>query len=63
MVFLGYTPEKIPYGINRYQNETRRLYRILDKQLSKSKSGFVVGDRLSLADIACIGWVSFYGEC
>lgn len=56
--FTRYAPERIEYGVNRYQNETRRLYRVMDKQLSKSKSGFLVGDRLTIADIACIGWVS-----
>lgn len=54
----GYAPEKIPYGISRYQNETRRLYRVLDTALEKSKSGFLVGDRLTIADISCWGWVA-----
>lgn len=54
----GYAPEKIPYGMTRYQNETRRLYRVLDAALAKSKSGFLVGDRLTIADISCWGWVA-----
>ena len=54
----GYAPEKIAYGIARYQNETRRLYRVLDTALAKSKSGFLVGDRLTIADISCWGWVA-----
>jgi glutathione S-transferase len=57
-VVTGYAPEKIPYGISRYQNETRRLYRVLDMALGKSKSGFIVGDRLTIADISCWGWVA-----
>ncbi|KKY36286.1 putative glutathione s-transferase [Diaporthe ampelina] len=40
--FTRYAPEKIAYGIARYQNETRRLYRVLDTALAKSKSGFLV---------------------
>ena len=56
--FFRYAPEKIQYGIDRYQNETRRLYSVLDKQLSASKSGFLVGDRLTIADIANWGWVA-----
>lgn len=56
--FTRYAPEKIPYGISRYQNETRRLYRVLDTALEKSKSGFLVGDRLTIADISCWGWVA-----
>ncbi|KAJ0117147.1 hypothetical protein N8I77_009008 [Diaporthe amygdali] len=56
--FTRYAPEKIPYGISRYQNETRRLYRVLDTELAKSKSGFIVGDRLTIADISSWGWVA-----
>ncbi|KAH8645779.1 glutathione S-transferase [Xylariales sp. PMI_506] len=55
--FYRYAPEKIPYGIERYQNETRRLYRVMEKQLEKSTSGYLVGDRCTIADIACFGWV------
>lgn len=57
-IIAGYAPEQIPYGISRYQNETRRLYRVLDTALAKSKSGFLVGDRLTIADVSCWGWVA-----
>ncbi|KAI1863599.1 hypothetical protein JX265_008816 [Neoarthrinium moseri] len=56
--FFRYAPEKIKYGIDRYQNETRRLYRVMDKHLSASASGFLVGDHCTIADIACWGWVA-----
>ncbi|KAL2211851.1 glutathione S-transferase [Sarocladium strictum] len=56
--FKRYAPEKIEYGINRYINETRRLYRTMDTHLEKSSSGFLVGDRLTIADISCWGWVA-----
>ncbi|KAH7140451.1 glutathione S-transferase [Dactylonectria estremocensis] len=56
--FKRYAPEKIEYGINRYVNETRRLYRTMDTHLSKSTSGFLVGDRVTIADISCWGWVA-----
>lgn len=55
--FFRYAPEKIQYGIDRYQNETRRLYSVLETALKASKSGFLVGDRVTLADIASWGWV------
>lgn len=55
---VGYAPEKIEYGVNRYVNETRRLYRTLDTHLQKSTSGFIVGDRLTIADISIWGWVA-----
>jgi glutathione S-transferase len=59
--FNRYAPEKIQYGIDRYLNETRRLYQVLDKHLESSKSGFLVGDHVSTADITTIGWVMWAG--
>jgi len=56
--FARYAPEKIQYGIDRYQNETKRLYGVLEKQLEKSESGYLVGDRITIADLACWGWVA-----
>lgn len=56
--FNRYAPEKIQYGIDRYKNETRRLYRTMETQLKSSKSGYLVGDRCTSADIASWGWVS-----
>ncbi|KIW93116.1 uncharacterized protein Z519_05721 [Cladophialophora bantiana CBS 173.52] len=55
--FVRYAPEKIEYGMKRYVNETRRLYGVLDKHLAASRSGFIVGDHISVADITTIGWV------
>ena len=59
--FFRYAPEKIEYGINRYQNETRRLYRVLDTHLAKSSSGYLVGDKCTIADIAHYGWIHAAG--
>lgn len=59
--FVRYAPEKIEYGINRYVNETRRLYKVLDTHLSKSKSGYLVGPKCTIADITHIGWVLWSG--
>lgn len=59
--FHRYAPTKIQYGIDRYINETRRLYRVLDTHLQTSLSGFIVGSHISLADITTIGWVIFAG--
>jgi glutathione S-transferase len=55
--FNRYAPERIEYGINRYVNETRRLYGVLDKHLQGSTSGYLVGDKCTIADIAHWGWV------
>lgn len=60
-MFLGYATTKVEYGINRYYNETRRLYGTMEAQLAKNPHGYLVGDRVSVADIACWGWVANHG--
>jgi hypothetical protein len=45
--FFRYAPEKIQYGIDRYQNETRRLYRVLDTRLLEN-GGYLVGDHVTI---------------
>ncbi|KAK5020142.1 Glutathione S-transferase 2 [Cryomyces antarcticus] len=56
--FTRYAPEHIEYGVNRYQNETRRLYGVLDKHMSDSKQDYLVGNKCTIADIAHWGWVA-----
>jgi len=53
-VFLRYAPEKIPYAIERYQRETRRLFEVLNRRLHESE--YLAG-AYSIADIACWSWV------
>ena len=53
-VFYRYAPEKIPYAIDRYQKETRRLYEVLESQLAHKE--FLAGE-YSIADIATFPWV------
>jgi GST-like protein len=53
-IFFRYAPEKIEYAINRYQNETARLYRVLDRRLTDRV--FLAG-KYSIADIATFPWV------
>ena len=57
-VFYRYAPEKIPYAIDRYQKETKRLYTVLDKRLQDRE--YLCGD-YSIADIATWPWVSLHG--
>lgn len=52
--FAKYAPARIPYAIERYRNETNRLYGVLDRELAKSP--YVAGD-YSIADIACYPWI------
>jgi GST-like protein len=55
--FSIYAPEKIPYAIERYVNETNRLYGVLNKQLASRE--FVAGD-YSIADMAIYPWIVPY---
>ena len=53
-VFFRYFPEKIPAAIERYQNECRRLFEVLDRRLADSEW---LGDDYSIADIAIYPWL------
>jgi GSH-dependent disulfide-bond oxidoreductase len=54
-VFLRYAPEKIPYAIDRYQREVRRLFEVLEHQLSAHP--YIAGSEYSIADIAHWSWI------
>jgi GST-like protein len=56
-VFFRYAPERIPYAIERYQREVRRLFEVLDGRLKDNE--YLAGD-YSLADIANWSWVRGY---
>jgi GSH-dependent disulfide-bond oxidoreductase len=53
--FLRAAPEPVPYGIERYTKETRRLYGVLDRRLGEA--AYLAGD-YSIADIATFPWVA-----
>ena len=53
--FRQYAPEKIEYAIARYSNETKRLYGVMDKQLSVSQ--FIACNQYTIADIAIYPWL------
>ncbi len=55
-VFHRYFPEKIPAAIDRYQNETKRLYGVMDTRLASVE--FIAGSEYSIADIAIWPWVA-----
>ena len=57
-VFYRYAPEKIPYAINRYQHECRRLFEVLDRRLGMCP--YLAGDQYTIADIATWPWVRGY---
>lgn len=56
--FSHYAPEKLPYAIKRYVDETARLYAVLDKRLAGRP--FVAGGEYSIADMACYPWIVPY---
>ncbi|MBA2936455.1 glutathione S-transferase N-terminal domain-containing protein [Sphingomonas sp. CGMCC 1.13654] len=56
--FSNYAPEKIPYAIDRYVRETRRLYGVMDKRLADRP--FLAGDAYSIADMASYPWIVPY---
>jgi GST-like protein len=53
--FRAYAPEKLPYAIDRFANEMNRIYGVMNSRLGDRD--FLAG-KYSIADIACIGWVS-----
>lgn len=62
--FYRYAPDKIPYAIDRYQTETKRLYQVLEDRLVAEEQGgrglWLVGGRYSIADLACFSWVEWH---
>ena len=53
--FRRFAPEKIPYAVDRYSNESRRLYGVLDKRLAEAE--YLAGD-YGVADIATFPWAA-----
>lgn len=55
--FLRYSPQKIEYAMHRFKSEVSRLYKVMDKQLSRTE--YLAGE-YSIADIAAWPWVARY---
>jgi GSH-dependent disulfide-bond oxidoreductase len=53
--FRQYAPEKLPYAIDRYTNEAKRLYGVIDRRLAASR--WLGGNDYSIADIATWPWL------
>ena len=58
--FSVYAPEPIPYAMERYDSEVRRLHRVMDKRLSQVH--WLGGDGYSIADIAAWPWIAVYAK-
>ena len=52
--FVAFAPVRSDYGIERYTQETRRLYSVLNRRLQESP--YVAGDKYTIADIASFTW-------
>lgn len=57
-VFYRYFPEKIPAAIERYQNEGRRLFEVMNTQLATN--AYLAGDEYTIADMATWPWVRIH---
>jgi GST-like protein len=55
--FRGYAPEQIPYAIDRYTTEAKRLYGVLDKRLGEAE--YLAGE-YGIADIATFPWLRYW---
>jgi len=53
--FRNYAPEKIPYAIDRYTNEGKRLYGVVDRRLAEAR--YLAGDEYTIADILNFPWL------
>lgn len=53
--FRVFAPEQVPYAIDRYSNEAKRLYGVMDRQLAQT--AYLAGKSYSIADIASWPWV------
>ena len=53
--FRIYAPEKLPYAVDRYTNEARRLYNVMNKRLANSR--YIGGKDYSIADVAVFPWL------
>jgi GST-like protein len=54
--FIRSAKEQVPYGIERYSRETRRLYGVLDKHLSTAT--YLAAGEYTIADIATYPWIA-----
>lgn len=55
--FMYHAPEDVPYALKRFNNETKRVFSILEKQLSENP---FLASEYSIADIATFPWVKEY---
>ncbi|CAD0100774.1 unnamed protein product [Aureobasidium mustum] len=56
--FARFHPEKLPSAIDRFMKEIERVIGVLDVALSRNRTGWLVGDRCTYADISFVAWAA-----
>lgn len=56
--FRQYAPERIDYAYDRYTNEAKRLYKVVNKRLSEAR--YLAGDAYTIADMAAFPWLRLF---
>jgi glutathione S-transferase len=60
--FRTFHSEKIPSAIQRYYDEVYRVIGVIDAHLKKKGSSYLVGDRVTYADLMFIAWTYIFEE-
>ncbi len=58
--FTMFHHEKLPSAVERYQNEAKRVTKVLDSVLKKNGDGYLVGGKCTYADLAFVTWASMF---
>ncbi|KAK9242814.1 glutathione-s-transferase theta, gst [Lipomyces tetrasporus] len=58
--FMYFHPEKLPSAIERYDKETRRIIGVVDAHLSKQGTPYLVGDKVTYADLMFVPYFKFF---
>ena len=58
--FIMFHHEKLPSAVERYQNEAKRVTKVLDSVLKKNGDGYLVGGKCTYADLAFVPWASMF---
>ena len=56
--FSMFHNEKLPSAIERYQNEAKRVTKVLDSVLKQNGNGYLVGGKCTYADLSFVTWAS-----
>ncbi|KAG5949633.1 hypothetical protein E4U53_005804 [Claviceps sorghi] len=60
--FSRYHPDKVPSAVTRYANEVKRVTGVIDAHLKKQKTEYLVGDKLTYADLMFVPWAVYIAK-